>query len=133
MKFKKYLAAAIATPLLVGAAACSPTHHAATTPQAKASVSALASVPGADAQAMLIRAGVPVNGTPAQQIAFGKSMLTKSGRDNLVKKLEIPQANKDAFEAAVLGAAEHDHLSTHAGRVTFFDTTLPNLVNQYQS
>lgn len=133
MKFKKYLAAAIATPLLVGAAACHSSNGALSAPQAKASVSALASVPGADAQAILIRAGVPVNGSPAQQIAFGKAMLTKSGRDNLVKKLEIPPANKDAFEAAVLGAAEHSHLATHTGRVTFFDTTLPNLVNQYQS
>lgn len=130
-KKKSYILAPFAAAAIVAAAACGPSHT--VTPQAKSSVSALANVPGADAKAMLIKAGVPINGTPAQQIAFGKSMFHKANRKALAEKLGIPTQNRDAFEAAVLGAAEHGHLSTHQGRVTFLDVTLPGLVGKYQA
>lgn len=96
-------------------------------PALKASASALASVPGADAKQILITAGVPINGNSAQQIAFGKAMLTKANRDALYAKLGIPPQNKDAFEANLLTAAKADHLFTHDGRVKFFDNDLPNI------
>lgn len=102
------------------------------TPQAKASISALASIPGADAKAMLVKAGVPVNGTSAQQLAFARSMLVKTSRDQLAAKLEIPRASRAAFEASLLDAARTDHLRTHAGRVKFLDADLPGLVARYQ-
>ena len=114
--------ALIAIPL---ATAC----HGTTTasPQAKASVSALASVPGADARQILITAGVPINGNSAKQIAFGKAMLVKANREALAKKLAIPAQNKMTFEANALTAAKADDVFTHAGCVKFFDTDLPNL------
>jgi predicted alpha/beta hydrolase family esterase len=131
MNKAKYVMVPFAAALIAGAAACG-TVHSTVPPQAKASIQGLANVPGADAQSILIRAGVPIHGTPAQQIAFGKAMLVKANRQALAQKLAIPAQNKSAFQAAVLGAAEHGHLSTHQGRVTFFDVTFPNLVKQYQ-
>ena len=113
--------------LLVGAVACGPAHSH-LTPQAKATVSALASVPGADAQQILIRAGVPINGTSGQQIAFAKAMMHRVNRDALAQKLQIPQQNRSAFEAALLTAAKADHvLTSHAGRVKWLTMDLPNL------
>lgn len=92
------------------------------------SAGALASVPGADAKQVLIRAGVPVSGTSAQQIAFGRAMLVKSSRKALAEKLAIPPQNKAVFEASLLDAAKADHVLTkHTGRVKFFDVDLPNL------
>lgn len=123
---KKILLAPVAAALIAGAVACGPTHT--TSPQAKASVSALASVPGADAKQVLIHAGVPINGTSAQQIAFFKSMSVKANREALAVKLHIPPQNKAPFEAALLDAAKQDYRHP----VTqFLDKDLPNLYARY--
>lgn len=123
----KYIAAPFAAALIIGAVAgCHTTPTA--SPQAKASVSALASVPGADAKSVLIKAGVPINGTSAQQIAFFKSMSVKSNRETLAKKLQIPAMNKDAFEAALLDAAKQDYRHPIT---KFLDVDLPNIYARY--
>lgn len=127
---KKYLLAPITAALIVSAAACGPAHTA--TPQQKTSVSALASVPGADAKQILINAGVPVNGTSAEQIAFVKSMLaSKKNRDALLLKLDIPPQNVSVFQSKMLDAAKADDvLTSHAGRVKFLDVDLPDIYAQ---
>jgi hypothetical protein len=107
------------------ATGCSSHSVSSITPAEKASASALASVPGADAKQILISAGVPINGTSAQQIAFMHKMATKANREALYTKLGIPPQNKASFEAAVLTAVKAD-VTTHAGHVKFFDTDLPN-------
>lgn len=118
---KKYLAIPVIAGVIAGAAACGPTHS--VTPQQKASVSALANVPGADAESVLIRAGVPINGTSAQQIAFFNSMKIKANREALAVKLQIPPQNKTAFDAALLDGIKKDwrHPVTK-----FLDVDLPN-------
>jgi len=75
---------------------------------------------------------VPIGGSPAAQIAFGKAMLTKANRHALAQKLKIPPQNQAAFEAAILGLAEQSNLLTHDGRVAFVNG-LANLVRQYQA
>lgn len=90
------------------------------------SAHALASVPGADAKQVLIRAGVPVNGSSAQQVLWAKSMAVTANRHALAVKLAIPPQNKTAFEAALLTAVKNDgYLHSHADRVEFFDVNLP--------
>lgn len=133
----KKSAAAVALAATAALGACG--HGSASTgmahrPLPRASVSALASVPGADARQVLIRAGVPVHGTSAQQLAFGKAMLSKGNRKALAQKLAIPPARRPAFEAAVLDAAKGDHVlkpGNKAGRVKFFDRDLPGLLARF--
>lgn len=81
---------------------------------------------------ILIKDGVPVNGSPAAQIAFAKGLDSKSGRQAFEQKLAIPPAKRPAFEAALLGAVEKGHVTSKAGRTTLFEVTLPKLVQQYQ-
>lgn len=67
-----------------------------------------------------------------QQIALAKSLSTHAGRENLINACGIPAKNKDAFEASVLSAAESGHLTTSSGRDTFFNVTLPHLIEVNQ-
>jgi len=81
-------------------------------------------------------------GTPVQQVhqvhlVFASSATGKNGpavvaaRDKLFSCLHISDpAQRQAFTNAALTAAEHGHLTTHAGRVTYFEVTLPQLVLQ---
>lgn len=131
----KYITGTIAGALIAVAAltGCkSSSAPAASHSQAKATVSALASVPGADAKQVLIHAGVPINGTSAQQITFVKSFLaSKTFRDALYVKLGIPPQNKSAFQSKLLDAAKADHvLTSHTGRVKFFDVDFGNIYAQ---
>jgi hypothetical protein len=126
---KKIIAVVALALTVAGIAGCNKTtsssvHAAATSTQAAAEKSYATDV--------LKNAGVPVNGSPAAQLTFAKSMLTKSGRDTLATKLNIPKSNRAAFEDAALGDAEHDHVTSHAGRVQFLGTDLPELVVKYQ-
>lgn len=83
-------------------------------------------------QQILEKDGVPVNGSPAAQIAFAKSLDSQSGRVTLEQKLAIPPAKRPAFDAALLGAVEKGEFTTHDGRAMFFEATLPQLVEHYQ-
>lgn len=127
---RKYTMIAGAALTAALAAGCS-THSAssATSPFKGPSASALASVPGADAKQVLIRAGVPVNGTSAQQLAFGRAMMVQANRQTLAAKLAIPAGPKrNAFEAALVTAAKGDHvLTSHQGRVKFLDQDVENI------
>lgn len=105
--------------------------------QKSASVRANATSSAAKAEAqttesILVKDGIPVNGTPGQQLAFAKTLRTHAGRVAAEDKLKIPAANRAGFEAALLGDVEHGHLLTKAGRATFFQVTLPKQVEQYQ-
>lgn len=126
--------AAVAVTACAALAGCGGTEasHSAVPVMPRASVSALAAVPGADGRQVLVRAGVPVNGTSAQQLAFARSMAVKGNRQALAQRLAIPPAQRPAFEAALLDAVKRDHfLKAHANRVQFFDRDLPGLLARY--
>jgi hypothetical protein len=66
------------------------------------------------------------------QLKLIKSLDSKSGRDQLVAMCGIAPDKKQAFEASVLSAAESGHLTSSAGRNTFFTVTLPQLIKENQ-
>jgi hypothetical protein len=66
------------------------------------------------------------------QLKLIKSLDTAKGRDQLVAMCGIAPDKKQAFEAATLSAAESGHLTTSAGRNTFFTVTLPQLIKENQ-
>lgn len=124
----KHIAVALSALAVVALAACGG-HQ-----SHSVHVLATSSAVRADAQtgiAILAKDGVPVHGSAAQQIAFGRTLMTKSGRKALAVKLAIPKANRPAFEAAVLNAAEHDHLRTEAGWQQFISDLAAD-VTRYQ-
>jgi hypothetical protein len=60
------------------------------------------------------------------------TLLGKEGRARFAGCLEIPKANRSAFETAVSQSAETAHLATRAGRDTFAQVTLPQLIAEYR-
>lgn len=112
------------TALTVGLAACSPAKT--TTLHVNPSSSAVKSN-AATAQQVL---GIPSN--PVGQVAYVHQLLTHNGRVAVENKVGIPGSNRSAFEAAVLGAAEHTNLANSGNRATFLEVTLPALVVKYQ-
>ena len=70
--------------------------------------------------------------TPAGQLALAHSLTTPAGRAALSDKCGIPPQRRAAFEQALLAAGENGHLTTHAGRVTFFEVTVPHLIEVNQ-
>jgi hypothetical protein len=127
MKFSKL--ALIAASTLI-AAGCS-SHH------STLAAHPLASIPGYDKAAavqILTADGIPVHGTSAQQLAFGRTLLTKTARQQLAVKLAIPKANRKPFEADLLTDAKSDHvLTSKAGRVKLLEQDLPGLLEKYQA
>lgn len=117
-------------PLLLGVGvavsviACSP-HNAASQHHVSASQSALAK---GDAKALA--KCLPTGAT--QQIELAHSLTTHSGREALTAKCGIPASKKSSFESGVLSAAESGHLTSKAGRTTFFEVTLPSLIEANQ-
>lgn len=66
--------------------------------------------------------------TAAGQILAAKEVLSKDGRDKLMAKCGIPQDQRKALEVQLLSAAEKAHLTTHDGRVSYFEVTMPKLI-----
>ena len=117
-------------PILIGVGvavsviACSPTHS---TPQVHVNASQSA-VAKSDAKALA--KCLPTGAT--QQIEVAHSLTTHSGREALAGKCGIPASRKAAFEAQLLAAGENGHLTTHAGRTTFFEVTVPHIIELNQ-
>lgn len=111
--------------LAIGASACNG-HTAASQHSVTASQSAVAR---ADAKALAAKC-IPAGATA--QIKLADSLKSKTGRTAFAQTCGVPPAHKQAFEAAVLNAAEAGHLSTKAGRSTFFSVTLPKIVEENQ-
>jgi len=122
---KKIIAGVIASAGIGLLAACSPQHS--TALHADASSSAVKN--NAETAGQLL--GVPNN--PVGQVAYIHQLLTHNGRVAIENKVGIPPRNRDAFEAAVLGAAEKTNLTNKGNRTTFLEVTLPALVKQYQA
>lgn len=117
-----------AIALVVGIAACGPAKTGSlgpNVPKVNASQSAVAK---SDAKALA--KCLPTGAT--QQIELAHSLTTHSGREALTDKCGIPASKKSSFEAAVLNAAETGHLTSKAGRTTFFSMTLPKIVEANQ-
>ena len=122
-----------------GAAASS---AAAAASSAKASIEANPTTAAELAQAKaLVKSCFPA--APLDQIhtvhlVFLSSATGKNGsavvaaRTKLFDCLGIPQQSRTAFKNDALTAAEHAKLTTHAGRVTYFEETLPGLVLKYK-
>lgn len=72
-------------------------------------------------------------GSAAGQIAAVKDLRTKAGRARLWAKCGVPAAKRSAVQTQALDAAEHAHLTTHAGRVTYFEVTLPAIIERNQA
>lgn len=70
--------------------------------------------------------------TPVAQITLAKSLTTPAGRAALSNKCGIPPQRRSAFEEQLLAAGENGHLTTHAGRVTFFEVTVPHIIEVNQ-
>jgi hypothetical protein len=109
--------------IAIGAVACGPSHT--TAYKVNASQSAQAK-----SDAKSLAECLPQNSLA--QLKLIKSLDTKTGRDALVAMCGIAPQKKQAFEASVLSAAESGHLTTGAGRNTFFTVTLPQLVKENQ-
>lgn len=122
----------LAAGVLVLAAGCGTQHVTQARPAAQ-HASAMASVPGAGASAILARAGVPVGGTFTAKLAFARSMLSAPARSALAARLAIPARNRSAFSAEVLAAAKTELAAARNGNITgtlaamtrFFTTDLP--------
>ena len=117
-------------PLVIGVGvavsviACQPSH---TTAQHHVTASQSAQ---AKADAKALTRCLPTGAV--QQIQVAHSLTTHSGREALTNKCGIPASKKSSFEASVLSAAETGHLTTKAGRTTFFTVTLPSLIEANQ-
>jgi hypothetical protein len=70
--------------------------------------------------------------TPVAQLTLAKSLTSTAGRTKLADSCGIPPQRRAAFEEALLAAGENGHLTTHAGRVTFFEVTVPHLIEVNQ-
>lgn len=70
--------------------------------------------------------------SPVAQLTLAKSLTTPGGRATLSEKCGIPPQRRAAFEEALLAAGENGHLTTHAGRVTYFEVTVPHLIEVNQ-
>ena len=145
---RRIRAIAIAGILSAGLAAC---HSGSSHPQASAAAgSARGAIASATANpttaADLASAKALVKscfaGTPLQQVhqvhlVFLSSSTGKHGPDVLKARatlrdcLGISKADETPFFNDAATAAEHGHLTTHDGRVTYFTVTLPGIVLKY--
>jgi hypothetical protein len=67
-----------------------------------------------------------------QQIQVAHSLTTHTGRAALAAKCGIPPQRRAAFEAQLLAAGENGHLTTHNGRATYFEVTVPHIIELNQ-
>lgn len=73
-----------------------------------------------------------IPGSAVAQVRLAQSLATKGGRQALITRCGIPPQHKAAFEAEVLSAVEHGHLTTKGGRTEFFSVTLPAIIVKEQ-
>lgn len=130
MKRMKTAAVALAAGAAVAISGCHSGSHAA----AKASISAFASssqgqFDKAQAQAIIGRC-LPKSETA--QLKLAEPSKGKAARKAVEACLEIPQQNRQAFDDAFVTDTMHGKLGTKAGRATFAETTLPDLVVRYR-
>jgi len=73
--------------------------------------------------------------TAAGQIAAVKDMTSKAGRAALSAKCGVPAAKRPAVEEQALAAAEKAHLVSggHTARVTYFEVTLPKIIESNEA
>lgn len=73
--------------------------------------------------------------TAAGQVAAVKDLGSKAGRAALFAKCGVPAARRPAAETQALDAAEKAHLVSggHAARVTYFEVTLPKIIEANES
>ncbi len=116
----KKIITAVALVACAALGACSSSH------------STTASQKTADAQAKAYVAKC-VPSTSLGQIQLAESLSNQASRLKLEQCLGIPQSQRQAFEAAALGDAEHVQFSNKAARTQFFTVTLPDLAQQYRS
>lgn len=121
------LAAALAAVLL---SACGGGGSASSSRTISPSESAALATAKADAKNYLATC-IPADAV--HQIALGRRLLTKAGRQGFAACLAIPPANRGAFEAAALAAAEKVHWSDKAQRHAFFSVTAPALAEKYHT
>jgi hypothetical protein len=127
--FRSAAAAIVAAAAVTGLAACGSSYGSGSssyqqlTPQERALASA-------DAKALAAKC-IPTSA--AAQIKLAASLKSRPGRVALEDKCGVPPANKAAFEADVLSAVEHGHLTKGASyRKVFFTVTLPKIVEENQ-
>lgn len=73
--------------------------------------------------------------TAAGQLAAVKELGSKAGRQALWAKCGVPQAKRPEVETQALDAAEKAHLVSggHTARVTYFEVTLPKIIEAAQA
>jgi hypothetical protein len=73
--------------------------------------------------------------TAAGQIAAAKDMTSKVGRAALFAKCGVPKARRPVVETQALAAFEKAHMVSggHPARVTYFEVTLPRIIEANQS
>jgi hypothetical protein len=73
--------------------------------------------------------------TAAGQIAAVKDMGTKAGRAVLFGRCGVPAAERPVVETQALAAFEKAHVVSggHPARVTFFEVTLPKIIEANES
>lgn len=73
--------------------------------------------------------------TAAGQIAAARDMTTKAGRAALIAKCGVPKDKRSVVETQALDAAEKAHLVSggRAARATFFEVTLPHIIEANQA
>lgn len=123
ISFKRLASAAAGAGLVVAVATgCHSTHSVKITPSQSAAAHAAASA---------LRAKC-IPASAVKQIELARSLKTAAGRTAFEAACGVPPANKAQFEQDVLTAAEAGHLTTKAGRTTFFSVTLPKIVEENQ-
>jgi hypothetical protein len=73
--------------------------------------------------------------TAAGQIAAARDMTSHAGRQALLDKCGVPASKRSEVETKALDAAEHGHLVSggHAARATYFEVTLPKIIEAAQA
>jgi len=73
--------------------------------------------------------------TAAGQIAAARDMTSKADRQKLWAKCGVPAAKRRAVETEALAASEKAHLVSggHAARATYFEVTLPKIIESNES
>lgn len=122
---------------LAGLLALSACHSGSGDPAAKTKASALAtSTAAAAAKANLAVISAKCGtATAAGQIAGAKDMTSHAGREALFTKCGVPVSQRPAVEEKALAAAESGHLVSggHAARATYFEVTLPKIIEAAQA
>jgi hypothetical protein len=116
---------------LAGVLALGACHGSSGTPAAaKVSAAATGSAAAAAKANLAVISGKCGTATAAGQIAAAKEMTTHAGRQTLWAKCGVPQAKRPEVETQALAAAEKAHLVSggHAARATYFEVTLPKII-----